>query len=379
MIDELTMKSFLKDLEYLVNIDSCQDSPEGLTQVAEFFEKEFKKMGWKTSLVDVGAPGPCFVAVNREAETYDWYFSGHMDTVFPKGTVKERPFSVVHDDGKNIDIAKGPGVCDMKHGLLTTLYAIRALGKEADKFNIVVAFQPDEEIGSPYARDLLCKIGAKSKVCLIMEAGEDDDKVIHCIQRKGMIKFKFEFTGKAGHAGSMLTNGSVSAITEMNYWITQILTLINREKATTANIGLVSGGTGSNVVAGYAEMTGEIRFERLDEAEKAKALIASLYEHAEKAGVKVERPLDRFEKPMVPSEETVKFVEFLQKLSAEDGGEFVVRKRGGLSAGNFISAYVPVCVDGMGPAGNKAHAVDEYLRLDTLKEDIEFIMKILKH
>ncbi|MBO4388239.1 MAG: M20 family metallopeptidase [Spirochaetales bacterium] len=365
-------EQYIKDLRYLVNIDSCQDSPEGLRRIIAFFEKEFSSMGWYTEKVDVGAVTPCLTAYNRPCEHYDFFITGHMDTVFPKGTAAERPFSI---DG---NVARGPGVCDMKHGLLSTLYAVRSIAPEVlEKRGVIVVFQPDEEIGSPHSRAYLQQIAQKSGVCLVTEAAENDDKPIHCIQRKGMIKFCFEFTGRAGHAGAMFTNGSVSAITEMAYWINSIMSLADRERETTANIGLVSGGTASNVVAQDAKMTGEVRFEHPDEADKARALIASLYEHAAASGVQVRRTLDRFEPPMKPTAQTEAFVARLREMASEEGREFEVRKRGGLSAANFISPFIPVCVDGMGPAGNGAHSDREYLNLDSIGPDTDFLARII--
>ncbi|MBO4716381.1 MAG: M20/M25/M40 family metallo-hydrolase [Spirochaetales bacterium] len=166
-MEKRVLERYLKDLEMLVNIDSSQDCPEGIMKVASFFDREFKVMGWKTSFVDVGAVAPCFVAVNREADHYDLFLTGHMDTVFPKGTAAQRPFSI---EG---NIAKGPGVCDMKSGLLSTLYALKYIDMSVlDRLNIIVAFQPDEEIGSPYSRKLLMEIADKSDVCLVTEAAE---------------------------------------------------------------------------------------------------------------------------------------------------------------------------------------------------------------
>ena len=371
-MEKRVLERYLKDLEMLVNIDSSQDCPEGIMKVASFFDREFKVMGWKTSFVDVGAVAPCFVAVNREADHYDLFLTGHMDTVFPKGTAVQRPFSI---EG---NIAKGPGVCDMKSGLLSTLYALKYIDMSVlDRLNIIVAFQPDEEIGSPYSRKLLMEIAGKSDVCLVTEAAEAEDVPVHCIQRKGIIKYSFVFTGRAGHAGAMLTNGSVSAITEMSYWINSIMGLVNKEKETTANIGLVSGGTATNVVAEKAEMAGEIRFELLEEAERANKLIESLYEHAREAGVQVERTHTRFDPPMVPTAETVAYVSWLDWLACEEGRSFIVRKRGGLSAANFISPHIPVCVDGMGPAGNGAHSVNEYLLIDSIGPDTDFLARII--
>ena len=371
-MEQAVYDKYIRDLERLVNTDSGQDCPEGILEVARFFDREFRLMGWKTSMTEVGAVAPCFTAMNRPSDHYDFFITGHMDTVFPKGTAAERPFRV---DGNR---AYGPGVCDMKQGLLSTLYALRSLSHEIlERRNIIVVFQPDEEIGSPYSRKYLQEVAAKSDICIVMEASEAEDKPIHCIQRKGIIKFTFNFTGKAGHAGFMLTNGSISAITEMSYWINRIMSLVNRETETTANIGLVSGGTASNVVAQNARMTGEIRFERLDEAEKAKALIQELYDHAADAGVKVERPLDRFDPPMIPSRETEIFTEWVKGLAAEEGREFEVRKRGGLSAANFVSPVITVCIDGMGPSGGGAHSVDEFLCTDSIGPDTDFIAKII--
>ena len=166
-MDKATYDLYLKDLEALVNIDSAQDAPEGIRAVASFFYRRFSALGWKTSMVDVGAVAPCFVAVNREAQHYDFLITGHMDTVFPKGTVKERPFSI---DG---DVARGPGVCDMKHGLLSTLYAVESLDRAVlDRLNLIVVFQPDEETGSPHSRSYVQEIAKKCDVCLVTEAAE---------------------------------------------------------------------------------------------------------------------------------------------------------------------------------------------------------------
>lgn len=373
MIDDLCLKNFLADLETLVNTDSGQDCPEGLAKCMDFFDRQFRSMGWKTQQEDVGAAAPCFVAVNREAESYDFLLTGHLDTVFPKGTAAQRPY---RSEG---DIAYGPGVCDMKHGCLTILYALRNLNPEIlKKKNIMVILQPDEEIGSRFSRQYICSLANRCRICMVFEAAEDEDGTpVRCIQRKGMIQFHFIFTGKAGHAGSLLTNGSVSAINEMSYWINRIVGIIDAQAGTTANIGLVSGGTASNVVAEKAEMKGEIRYEDPAEAVRAKEIIKSLFEHAKQNRVHIDQPLDRFEPPMVPSAESVKFAQELQAIAADMDMPFEVRKRGGLSAANFISTCLPVCIDGMGPRGNGAHSVNEYLCIDRIKDDIEFICKVL--
>lgn len=365
MFTQKTIDQYFRDLEALVNIDSGQDAPEGIRQNAEFFQSAFDAMGWITEMLDIGDTGPCLVVRNREADRYDLLLTGHLDTVFPKGTADRRPYR--EQDG----IAYGPGICDMKAGCLTMLYALRAVPADVlDQLNILLIFQPDEEIGSRFSKPLMCEWAKKCRICLVFEAAVDAPSPLHCVQRKGMLRFGFRFHGRAGHAGSMLTNGAISAISEMAYWIHRIDGLVDREKNTTANVGLVSGGIGNNVVAACAEMSGEVRFELPEEAEKAKALIEELYHHAEESGVRVERTLEGYEPPMNPTAETLAYVDFLNTLEGQGGRTFVIRKRGGLSAANFVSQHLPICVDGMGPAGEKAHAEDEYLVIDSVAPGI---------
>ena len=372
MLDNHVITQYFRDLEMLVNVDSGQDAPEGIRANAEFFKTAFDSMGWITEMVDVGNTGPCLVVRNREAEQYDLLLTGHLDTVFPRGTTQTRPYR--EENGK----AYGPGVCDMKAGCLVMLYALREIpAEELNKLNILLIFQPDEEIGSIWSRHLICDWAKKCRICLVFEAAVDAPSPLHVVQRKGMLRFGFRFYGRAGHAGSMLTNGAISAISEMAYWINRIDSLVNKEKNTSANVGLVKGGIGNNVVAANAEMSGEVRFELLEEADKARALIEELYRHAEERGVRVERTLDGYEPPMNPTAETLEYVSQLNALEEQVGRTFVIRKRGGLSAGNFISQHLPVCVDGVGPAGEKAHADDEYMVLDSVEPCIRLTARAI--
>lgn len=365
MLTQTTLEQYFRDLEMLVNVDSGQDAPEGIRRNAEFFRDAFDRMGWLTELQDIGPTGPCLVVRNREAEHYDLLLTGHLDTVFPKGTAARRPYR------EEENTAYGPGICDMKSGCLTMLYALQEVPAEVlEKLNILLIFQPDEEIGSIYSKELMCAWAEKCRVCLVFEAAVDAPSPLHCVQRKGMLRLGFRFYGRAGHAGSMLTNGAVSAISEMAYWISRIDTLVSREKNTTANVGLVRGGIGNNVVAAEAEMSGEIRFEFPEEAEKAKVLIRELYRHAEATGVRVERTLEGYEPPMNPTPQTLAYVDHLNTLEAQNGRTFSIRKRGGLSAANFLSQHLPICVDGFGPAGEKAHSEDEYMLMDSVAPSI---------
>lgn len=373
-MDQKILDQFFRDLEALVNVDSGQDAPEGIRANAEFFKAEFDALGWITEMVDVGSTGPCLVVRNREAEYYDFFLTGHLDTVFPKGTTASRPYR--EEDG----LIYGPGTCDMKAGCLTMLYAVKELPAEVlDRVNILMIFQPDEEIGSVYSKDLMCEWAKKCRICLVYEAaGNAKPWAHHCIQRRGAMRLGFRFHGVAGHAGNMLYNGAISAISEMAYWITRLDGLVSHEKNTTANVGIVKGGIGRNVVADTAEMEGEVRYELAEEYVKAKALLAELHQHAEAAGVRVEQTLEGETAAMVPTAETLAYVEFLSSLEKQVDREFVVFKRGGLSAANFVSQHLPICVDGMGPAGSGAHADTEYVVKDSVAPAIRLTAEAIR-
>lgn len=368
------LDKYLKELEMLVNTDSGKDSPEGIGADARFYAGELEKMGWHTEMVEVGYAAPCVVSYNRKADHYDLLLTGHMDTVFPKGTAAERPYTQIGDR------LYGPGVCDMKAGCLSIIYALREMPAEVvDQLNIVIIFQPDEEIGSAFSRNMMCDYAKRTDVALVMEASDNEGpEPTRCIQRKGMLRLDFNFHGRAGHAGSLISNGAISAINEMAYWIIRLKELTNAQTGTTCNIGLVNGGIANNVVPAFSHMSGEVRFEREDEAQKAMLLLEELRSHAEAAGVRVERLQDHYAEPMVPSAETLAFVQRMQELEAQEGRRLAIRKRGGLSSANFLSKHVSICIDGMGPEGGKAHAVDEYLLVDSIIPSLRLTQAVIR-
>ena len=140
---------FLQDLETLVNVDSGSGHAPGLSRVARFFQERYDRLGWSTRALEFdGGSAPCLEVINRRGlpadPPFDFLFLGHMDTVFPEGTALQRPFSI--RDGR----AYGPGVCDMKGGLVTMLHAAEAIEQAglAGALSICMAFNSDEEIGS---------------------------------------------------------------------------------------------------------------------------------------------------------------------------------------------------------------------------------------
>lgn len=340
---------------------------EGLSQMADFFAERFDAMGWKTQKVDYAPEsGVCVVCTNREAEHYDLMLIGHLDTVYAKGTVAERPFRI---EGER---AYGPGTADMKHGCLLMYYLMKELPEDInDKLNIVVVFNPDEEKGSFCSRKTYLEYAKKTDYVYVYEAC-DNGNGARCVERKGGAFAWVNFKGIAGHCGYMHTNGTRSAISEMGRWIVKLdSTLHSKERNTTVNIGVVEGGTQSNVVAEHAFMRADIRFSMPEELDRVKAVFDELMQEAKEHGIEVDLKLTT--KPALkPTEEGWKYIEHLKELFKENGMEFIHEARGGFSDANIIAPCGPICIDGMGPAGAECHCDREYLCIDGVIPAFDF-------
>lgn len=368
----MNLKQYLSELEYLVNIDSGQDCPEGIRQIAEFFKEKFDRLGWHTELTDL-APmtGPCLICTNREAERYDLLMIGHIDTVFEKGTAASRPFRIEGDR------AYGPGVADMKQGALMMYYVISELPSEVtEKLNIAVVFNPDEEIGSIYSAKVYERYAKRAEHALIYESSGTDGA--RCIERKGRVTFRAEFLGVDGHCGYKLGSNMRSAISEMARWIIALDGLESRERNTSVNIGVAHGGTVSNVVAKNAYIEADIRFSDPSEAEKIEKLLEKLLTDSAKNGIAAHIRNKNAKPALVPSKKAITFAERVKNISEEIGVPICYRARGGLSDANIIASYGAVCIDGMGPAGDFDHCDKELLLLDTVLPSFKLSSKIIK-
>ena len=367
---QVDVEKFLQELEILVNLDSGQGNPDGITAVGKWLADRMVAKGWIAEQVDVGAAtGRCTVVKNREADHYDVMLVGHVDTVCPTSETAKRPFR--RDDTR----AYGLGVIDMKQGDLAIVHVLEQLpGDVNEKLNILVIFNPDEEIGSRYSKKLIDEYAKISDYAYIFEAASTDGS--HTIQRKGMCSATVEFHGQAGHAGYLFNGGMISAINELIYWGSQINTLLSAERETSVNIGVIEGGVKTNVVPDYAKMMFEARYDYPEELDKVKAMLEQLKEHAAQAGVGVEINF-RSSAAMMPTEKTHAYIKRVTAMAAANGIDFYTKKRGGLSDANHISACGPICVDGLGPTGDCDHSDKEYLEISTIEPNLKLVYLML--
>ena len=368
----MELQTYLSDLEYLVNIDSGSEYPEGINKVAAFFSGKFRELGWIVEEHDLAPEsGTCVICKNHDADHFDVMLIGHIDTVFPVGTCAQRPFRVENN------VAYGPGAADMKQGCLLMYNLMKDLPKEInDKLNIVVVYNPDEEIGSVYSRKVYAPYAQKSDYCFLYESRSPRDE--YCIQRPGSYQFEAEFTGQAGHCGFVFRNDARSAISEMARWIVALDALQSREKETTVNVGVVKGGIKGNVVADKASMIVDIRFRIPEELGVVEATVAELEKQAQEHRIGVRFVKKRMKQAWMLTEKSKAYLEHIEQLGKEQGIPVKWETRGGLSDANIIAEYGPICLDGMGCSGSGGHSEGEFSRMDTLPEVYAFSNMLLK-
>lgn len=367
------MPAYLADLEHLVNIDSGSSCPEGVAQVAEFFRQGYLSLGWHVVVHQFDpAVGPCLEIVNRSSDRYDLLFMGHMDTVFPKGTVLARPFSIREN------VAYGPGVNDMKSGLLLMYHALKALESagQLEDAAICVALNSDEEVSSAFSRPWLEQLSKRSDHALVLEAARADGNLVN--RRKGVGRYKISLAGVAAHSGVDPEKGR-SAIQELAHWILGLHAKTNYDVGTTVNVGRVSGGTAVNVVADKAEAEVDIRFFEIGEATAIEAFMRELTDHPVTPGVTafvkggVSRP------PMNPSDATLELCRKVEEIGSRLGMQIGWTVTGGGSDGCFSADLGVPTIDGLGPVGGGSHGISEYLRLQSIEPRFHLLYRLTQY
>ena len=364
-------EAYLRELSTLVNIDSGSRDFEGIAQIGLFFEKKFSELGWNTCRVSMGKEcGLCWEIGNSRSEDIDVLLLGHSDTVFPRGTIRERPFKV--EDAK----AYGPGVADMKGGLLLGYYALKIL-QETDRLagtNVCFAFNSEEELSSTHTRSWIEKLARRSKLVLVLEPGRPDGSLVNT--RKGVARYQIGFEGISAHSGVNPEKGA-SAIGELGRWIVELHNLTDFARGTTVNVGVVAGGTAANVVAERASAKVDLRFSELSEFSKVDRTIHQLMAEPSVFGVKVAVSGGLTRPPMVPTEKTKALCREIEKIGQKCGLAIKWTATGGGSDGNFSAALGIPTIDALGPVGGGAHSPGEYIDLSSILPRLRLLQEII--
>jgi glutamate carboxypeptidase len=278
---------------------------------------------------------------------------GHLDTVWPLGTLARWPFAA------DADTATGPGIFDMKAGVVQLLFALNAL-ESLD--GVVVLLTTDEEIGSPTARPLIDATAGPVEAALVLEPSAAGALKT---ERKGVALYSVEVEGRAAHAGLDPEQG-VNAAVELAHQLLAIAALADRERGTTVTPGLVAAGTAVNTVPAHATAKIDVRTRTRDEADRIDAAFKGLEPVAAGAALSVERTV-----AVPPLERSASATLFLraQELAARLGlAPLAEASVGGGSDGNQIAALGIPTLDGLGAVGGNAHGEGEFVRIDAMAE-----------
>ncbi|MFN2543238.1 MAG: M20 family metallopeptidase [Actinomycetota bacterium] len=358
-------EEYMQTLRALVDIDSGTYTVEGVNRVADHCEERFRSGGWSVDrhahvpndgepqlgdlvigTIDGGAPGPAILMI------------GHTDTVFPEGTAAERPMRV---DG---DRAFGPGVCDMKSGLLAGFFAVEALVSTGDlPGRVTYVCNPDEEIGSPFSKPFIQKLAGDSDAALVLEPGRTNGRLVTA--RKGVTDMRIDITGRSAHAGVEPERGA-SAVLEAAHKVLALHELNGRWPGVTVNAGVLNGGTRPNVVAERCEIHVDIRAPELGALEEARIEAIRIGETNTVADTTSMVRLFENHLPMEKTEGTIRLLELAQEIAEELGFEIRDLATGGASDANTTAAAGVPTLDGLGPIGGDAHSPAEWLDLTSV-------------
>lgn len=356
-------------LRQLVEIESPSTSKESIDKLSSFIEDYIKELKLPVERISQTEVGDHLLA-RWEVGQGKILLLHHMDTVWPVGTIKERPFRV---EG---ELAYGPGAFDMKGGIVITLSVLKAfkeLNLKPSK-NLTLFFNSDEEIGSHTSKEYIQREAQDLDKCYCMEPGEPPHGALKTA-RKGVGEFNLTIKGISSHAGQNPWGG-VSAIEELAHQIIKLHSLSNRETGTTVNVGVVKGGLARNVVAAEAEAIIDLRATTLEEAEKAMFTIRNLSPVLQGTKLNITGGMNRM--PMVRTPQIASmFNEARELASKELNLQLVEAAVGGGSDAQFITEMGKPVLDGLGVVGDGAHAIYEHIVIKSLPQRAALLALLL--
>jgi glutamate carboxypeptidase len=357
------LPAYLADLERLVNIDCGSYTPAGVDTVGRWVAGFLAELGAgvETRPDPAGTLGGTVIATfEGRVDGPRVLLIGHMDTVFDPGTAAERPFRI--EDG----VAYGPGVTDMKSGLLAGLYALKAIITERGGLpfeRLVFVANPDEEIGSPTSTPHIAAIAPDMDATLVLECARANGDIVSA--RKGILDLRLTIHGRAAHAGVEPEKGR-SAILEAARIVEHLHDLNGRWPGVTVNVGAISGGTRPNVVAERCSLEVDVRAMTREGLETAEAEIRRISEATVVPDTTVEfAPMVRWW-PMEKLERSGRLVDHALSVAHALGFSIADTETGGASDANTTAGLGVPSLDGLGPVGGNDHAPAEYLEVDSI-------------
>ncbi len=355
-------EGYVDSLREMVNIDCGSYTRDGVQRIADLCASRFQAMGWdverRAHEPADGEPALGDLVIGRlvASEGPRVLLVGHMDTVFDEGTAAERPFTI--DDC----VARGPGVSDMKGGLLAGFVAAEAL-HDADVARgaaITYVCNPDEEIGSPFSGPIIRELAPRHDVAFVLEGARANGDIVSA--RKGITDYTITLDGKAAHAGVEPEKGR-NALVAAAHLVIALQALHGRWPGVTVNVGVAHGGTRTNVVPARCVLQVDVRSPERATLEEAEREIERLCGQPAVDGVRIHPEGHGWHRPMEKGAEAQRLVDLAVKLAGDLGFELRDAATGGASDANTTSAAGTPTIDGLGPVGGDDHAPAEWLDL----------------
>ena len=347
----------LRFLERMVSMESPSFDKPLVDKFVRFAGSRFQEIGGEIEYVATERFGDQMLARFSGKSSDRILLLGHTDTVWPAGEIEKRPFKI--GDGRVF----GPGVFDMKAGILLMWMAVGALSRMrgALERSVTVLLTSDEEVGSNSSRALTESEAARCRAVFVLEPSLPGG--VLKTARKGVGQFTLKAVGRAAHAGIDPLKG-VNAIEEISRQILKLHRLTDVVQGTTVTVGVVQGGTRSNVVPAEAAAEIDVRITSMGEAERVTRAIGALAPELPGARLEVSGSINR--PPMERTSDTVRLFEVARRIAAQIGIDLKEGSTGGASDGNLTSALGIPTLDGLGAVGDGAHSVDEWVDVESL-------------
>ena len=353
-------EELLSRLQLLVNIDSGTGQSEGVEQIMRYLQAWVSDLGFTVSLHPTGQYGPNLVASRRGKGTVRLLLVGHVDTVYARGAAIERPFQI--GDG----LASGPGIIDMKSGVLMGIYAVKALiDTNFEEYGeITLVFNNDEEVGSPGSASLFREIASRVDVALVLEPSRSAEVITRA--RKGADKYVMDVTGVPAHSGAEPHRGR-SAVIELAHKMIAVHQLNSMFPGVTFNVTRISSSEPLNVVPDAARCHISVRAYDEHGLNLAYETLTHIVSGSSVPGTRTRLARTRGRVPYTATPEIQRLVDLAQQEGHALGLTIVAESKGGVSdANSLVGAGVPT-LDSLGPVGGGMHDLKrEYLRIDSL-------------
>lgn len=367
------LEQYLDDLTMLAAIDSGSYDKAGVDRVLDWFQSQFALLGFDVQRTPNERFGADLVATRSGEGTSRIMLLGHADTVYPAGTAAQRPVTEVGDR------VMGPGTCDMKAGLLTGLYAVRALDEAGWKTPAALTFLivSDEEIGERHSVELLREQGVRHDAILTLEAARENGDIV--TSRKAGRWYTVEAHGKAAHAGVEPEKGC-SATLAIGHVLAESFKLNGMKPGMTVNPGEIGGGRAPNIVADFANAHFDLRAWTNAELAELCTAFEQIATTEWVQGVRMSATPDEGSgcPAMERTDGVVKLEQAAVIIAESLGFPLKGAATGGGSDISFAGQAGTPGLDGLGPVGGLDHGPDEYILLSSIVPRTALLGELLR-